>query len=102
MVRSLQYVYPPLWLNLHVVILQEVEEAIILGVEDELGQRGELGEDIPEEKDVEMHCYKTFFISSCGRDFNFANLAEAASLPPASLVPNCPMGIRRLMLFDPT
>ena len=30
------------------------------------------------------------------------NLAEAASLPPASLVPNCPMGISKLMLLEPT
>ena len=30
------------------------------------------------------------------------NLAEAASFPPASLVPNCPMGISKLMLLEPT
>ena len=81
-------------LNSHVVILQEVEEAIILGVEDELGQGGQLGEDVPGKERIRGTHFKIFT--------NYANLAEAASLPPASLVPNCPMGIRRLMLLDPT
>ena len=30
------------------------------------------------------------------------NLGDATSFPPVSLVPNWPIGMRRLMLLDPT
>ena len=82
----------PLWLDFQVVVPKEVEESIIFGVEDELGQRRQLGEDIPGRK-VDENLFK----NQANR-----NLAEAASLPPASLVPNCPMGISKLMLLEPT
>ena len=40
----------PLWLDFQVVVAKEVEESIIFGVEDELRQRRQLGEDVPEKK----------------------------------------------------
>ena len=51
---------------------------------------------------VKMYLEKKGYKRYPFQNTNYANLAEAASLPPASLVPNCPMGIRRLMLLDPT
>ena len=69
----------PLWLDFQVVVPKEVEESIIFGVEDELGQRRQLGEDIPGRK-VDEILFEKSSKSEPGRGCIFAASEPSSEL----------------------